>query len=82
MAIGAVDVLREFGRSVPGDVAIVGFDDSPAATSGPVALTTVSQPSEEMGYAMADILLRRLAGDESMPHRTLMPTRLVLRESA
>lgn len=82
MATGAVDVLRELGRSVPGDVAIVGFDDSPAATSGPVPLTTVSQPSEEMGYAMADILLRRLAADESMPHRTLMPTRLVLRESA
>ncbi|TFD82127.1 LacI family DNA-binding transcriptional regulator [Cryobacterium fucosi] len=82
MATGALDVLREYGRSVPGDVAIVGYDDSPAATSGPIPLTTVSQPSEEMGYAMADILLRLLAGDEKVPHRTIMPTRLVLRDSA
>lgn len=82
MATGALDVLREHGRTVPGDVAVVGFDDSPAATSGPIRLTTVSQPSEEMGFAMADILLRRLSGDTTVPHRTIMPTRLVLRESA
>ncbi|TFC89457.1 LacI family transcriptional regulator [Cryobacterium sp. TmT2-59] len=90
MGTGALDVLREHGRSVPGDVAVVGFDDSPAATRGSVPLTTVSQPSEEMGFAMADVLLRRLADDddddddddESVPHRTIMPTRLVLRESA
>lgn len=82
MAIGALGVLREYGKSVPGDVAIVGFDDSPAATSGPVPLTTVHQPSEEMGYAMADTLLRRLTGDEHVPHRTIMPTRLILRDSA
>ncbi|MDJ0323369.1 LacI family DNA-binding transcriptional regulator [Cryobacterium sp. PH31-AA6] len=82
MATGAVAVLQELGRSVPGDIAIVGFDDSPAATSGPIPLTTVHQPSNEMGYAMADTLLRRLAGDEQVPHRTIMPTHLVLRDSA
>lgn len=82
MAIGVLDVLRERGRAVPEDVAIVGFDDSPAATSGAIPLTTVSQPSEEMGFAMADTLLRLLAGDTGVPRRTIMPTRLVLRDSA
>jgi len=84
MATGALAVLHTHGRSVPGDVAVVSFDDSPAATSGPVQLTTVSQPSAEMGFAMADILLRRLAGDsvDQVPLRTIMPTRLVLRDSA
>lgn len=82
MATGVLDVLRERGRAVPDDVAVVGFDDSPAATAAPVPLTTVRQPSVEMGFAMADMLLRLLAGDTSVPHRTIMPTGLVLRDSA
>ncbi|TQO19939.1 LacI family transcriptional regulator [Rhodoglobus vestalii] len=82
MATGVLDVLREQGRAVPGDVAIVGFDDSPAATAAAVPLTTVSQPSEEMGFAMADTLLRLLSGDTSVVHRTIMPTYLVARDSA
>ena len=82
MATGVIDVLRERGRAVPADIALVAFDDSPAATAGSVRLTTVSQPSEEMGFAMADMLLRLLAGDPAVPHRTIMPTRLVLRDSA
>jgi len=45
-------------------------------------MTTVSQPSKEMGFAMADLLLRLLADDETVPHRNIMPTSLVLRESA
>ncbi|EAR26227.1 regulatory protein, LacI [marine actinobacterium PHSC20C1] len=82
MATGVLDVLREQGRVVPRDVAIVGFDDSPAAASAAVPLTTVSQPSEEMGFAMADTLLRLLSGDTTVPHRTIMPTYLVVRDSA
>jgi len=81
MATGALAVLRERGRRVPEDVAVVGYDDSPAATSSAIPLTTVYQPSEEMGYLMADLLLRLLAG-EDVPHRNIMPTRLVRRASA
>ncbi len=82
MATGALAVLRERGRSVPGDVAMVGFDDSPAATSSAIPLTTVHQPSEQMGFEMADLLLRHLAGDPDVPKRNIMPTRLVRRASA
>ncbi|MET0977162.1 MAG: LacI family DNA-binding transcriptional regulator [Leifsonia sp.] len=81
MATGAFVALRERGLSVPGDVAVVGFDDSPAALSD-IPLTTVSQPSEEMGYAMADTLVRLLEGDRSPAHRNIMPTRLIIRDSA
>ena len=82
MATGALSVLRERGRRVPEDVAVVGFDDSPAATSSAIPLTTVHQPSEQMGFEMADLLLRMLAGEADVPHRNLMPTRLVRRASA
>ncbi|MEO6200532.1 MAG: substrate-binding domain-containing protein [Cryobacterium sp.] len=42
----------------------------------------MSQPSEQMGFAMADMLLRLLAGEESVPRRTMMPAHLVPRDSA
>lgn len=82
MATGAIAVLRERGIRIPEDVAIVGFDDSPAATSTDVKLTTVSQPSTEMGCAMADTLLRLLAHDPAVTKHNIMQTRLVVRESA
>jgi len=82
MATGALDVLREQGYAVPDDIAIVAFDDSPAAIGAAVPLTTISQPSAEMGFAMADMLLRLLTGDPDVPHRNIMPTRLIQRASA
>ncbi|MGX5694753.1 LacI family DNA-binding transcriptional regulator [Agromyces soli] len=82
MATGVLPVLAERGLSVPGDVAVVGFDDSPAALRAGVPLTTVAQPSEEQGSLMAELLIRLIAGDESVPRQTILPTALVVRESA
>jgi len=81
MATGALSVLRERGRSVPGDVAVVGFDDSPAAISGDIQLTTVQQPSAAMGEKMAETLLALLRG-ESPERQSIMKTRMVVRDSA
>ena len=81
MASGAISVLRDRGRAVPGDVAVVGFDDSSAATSGEVPLTTVHQPSREMGAEMARMLLALLRGEPTERER-VMPTRMVVRTSA
>jgi DNA-binding LacI/PurR family transcriptional regulator len=84
MAIGAVDVLlREYGKRVPEDVAVVGFDDSPAALSGAIPLTTVHQPQRQMGRAMAQMLLDRLSDEgEAGTQRLLLDTHLVIRDSA
>ena len=81
MATGAVSVLRERGKSIPGDVAVVGFDDSPAATGGDILLTTVHQPSMEMGEKMAETLLALLRGEEPT-RESILETRMVIRESA
>jgi LacI family transcriptional regulator len=81
MATGALAVLRERGRSVPGDIAVVGFDDSPAAISGDIQLTTVQQPSVAMGEKMAETLLALLRG-ESPERQSIMKTRMVVRDSA
>ena len=81
MGAAAVSVLLDAGRRVPEDVAVVGFDDSSAALTARVPLTTMSQPSEQMGELMADLLLRILAG-EDVPVSTEVPSHLVRRASA
>jgi LacI family transcriptional regulator len=82
MARGALAILTERGRRVPEDVAVVGYDDSSAATSGELQLTTVRQPSAAMGARMAQMLLGLLAGREPEDAVCIMPTRLVVRDTA
>ncbi len=81
MATGAISTLMARGRRIPSDVAVVGFDDSSAATSGEIGITTVNQPSREMGAEMARTLLALLRG-EPVERRRVLPTRLVIRETA
>jgi DNA-binding LacI/PurR family transcriptional regulator len=82
MANGALSVLHKHGRSVPGDVAVVGFDDSSAALSCDPPLTTVRQPVEDMAAEMARLLLRQVDRVDA-PHASVVfePT-LVIRQSA
>jgi len=62
MAIAAIDVLSEFGRSVPKDVVVAGFDDAALARFSMPPLTTVRQPLETLGRTAVDWLLRALDG--------------------
>jgi DNA-binding LacI/PurR family transcriptional regulator len=82
MARGALAVLAERGRSVPEDVALVGYDDSAAATTGEPQLTTVRQPSTAMGAKMTEMLLGLLAGREPESRACMLQTRLVVRDTA
>ncbi|SEQ54277.1 LacI family DNA-binding transcriptional regulator [Lentzea albida] len=79
MAIGALDVLRENGKRVPEDVAVVGFNDVVTARNTQPALTTVRQPIEAMGREMTRMLVRLLNGEQ--PTSLILPTDLVLRAS-
>ncbi len=83
MAQGAIPVLRDLGRRIPEDVAVIGFDDSSAAMVTRPPLTTVRQPVEDMAAEMARLLIGH-AGRGSQPRTTAVvfePT-LVIRESA
>ena len=82
IAIGAIDELRRAGRKVPEDVKVVGFDDSPWASSHTPALTTISQPAEILGEEMAEMVLRQLRGEDMRGAVVLVPIKLVQRESA
>jgi LacI family transcriptional regulator len=81
MASGALSVLRERGLEVPRDLGLVTFDDDYFAASSMPPLTTVAQPSVEVGKRMAAVLLRSIEG-ETVPSVTMMPTTIVERTSA
>ncbi|MBV1850906.1 LacI family DNA-binding transcriptional regulator [Catellatospora tritici] len=79
MAAGALRALREAGRSVPGEVAVIGFDDLPLAAYTHPALTTVRVPWPELGGTAARLLLDLIGGDVTPAGPTLLPTSLVVR---
>jgi LacI family transcriptional regulator len=81
MASGALTVLRERGLQVPRDLGMVTFDDDYFATSAVPPLTTVAQPTVEVGMRMAAVLLRSIDGEQT-PAVTLLPTTIVERASA
>ncbi len=82
MAVGVLDGLQSAGRAVPGDVAVIGFDDISVAAHTRPALTTVRQPSREMGEAAATMLLDNLNGATLPATPQVVPTSLVIRDSA
>ncbi|MFE6973894.1 LacI family DNA-binding transcriptional regulator [Streptomyces sp. NPDC057682] len=82
MAVGACHVLREHGKRVPEDVAVIGFDDSSAASACRPPLTTVRQPVEAMAAEMARLLIERLGKPDGAATSVIFEPALVVRDSA
>lgn len=82
MAQGALLALRDLGRRVPEDVAVVGFDDSSAALASRPLLTTVRQPVEDMAAEMARLLMALIDDPSQQSRSVIFKTTLVRRESA
>jgi DNA-binding LacI/PurR family transcriptional regulator len=80
MAAGALHALREAGRAVPAQVAVVGFDDLGIAARTDPPLTTVHQPIQALGGEMTRLLLGLIEGRDRVS--VILPTRLVRRGSA
>ncbi|MER3469397.1 MAG: hypothetical protein C4314_05580 [Thermoflexus sp.] len=82
MAIGALRAIGEAGLAVPRDIALVGFDDITLAAYVIPPLTTVAQPTYEMGRLAGELLIQRIQERGRPPARHLLPVRLVVRQSA
>lgn len=82
MAIGFIQSLREHGWKAGEDVAVVGYDNSDAATFSDPPLTTVRVPFFEMGRIAAEKLLDQLNGGAMPPFNEQLPTELIIRQSS
>ncbi len=88
--LGAMQVLREAGRRIPDDVAVIGFDDVLAARAQQPPLTTVRHPAFELGFQAVQALLDQIAGKQRgpapnnlnrEPAHSRITTRLIIRQS-
>jgi LacI family transcriptional regulator len=82
IARGVADTLRSAGRSIPGDIALVGYDNwEPMALGAQPPLTSVDMCLEEVGRVAAELLLAAIAEEPAHGTRTV-PCRLVVRKSS
>ena len=82
MAVGVIQAARARCLRVPGDLSVVGFDDTGDATIVLPALTTVRQPLAEMGRTAVSLLLRQLENRRFEALRVELETKLIVRDSA
>jgi diguanylate cyclase (GGDEF)-like protein len=80
-AVGAIRALEEAGRRVPQDVAVIGFDDQPAASAQVPPLATVRYPLADAGRRAAELLVDLIRHGRRPPDATAMPATLVVRRS-
>lgn len=81
LALGSIRAARRLGLDVPGDISVVGFDDSALMTCTDPPLTTVRQPIEMMGQAAVDLLVNQIEGGGVEPDELLFEPELVVRGS-
>jgi len=81
MAFGALRALRELGRRVPQDVALVGFDDFGVSRLTTPAITTIRVPATEVGRVSAEQLFNLIDGQHQDNCKFILPVELVVRDS-
>ena len=82
MAIGCIKELQKNGLRVPQDVSIVGFDNISLASLVTPSLTTVAQPTYEIGAEAMNLLIKSIEKKGALKNKIILPTELVIRESA
>lgn len=79
-ALGFEKAMLDNGLRVPQDVAIVGFDDIKRGVTAPVPLTTIHQPTDEIGKVAVDVIHKKITG-QPYEARILLAPSLVVRDS-
>ena len=81
VGFGAMKVIQDKNYKIPGDIALVGFDDIPLAAFAPIALSSVSRQSKKIGEQSAQLFLSKLNGFLGHQQFTLEPE-LIIRNSS
>lgn len=82
IAIGAMSSARELGIRLPDELSVTGFDNIEFGAYCHPALTTVTQPAEQIGEVAMELMAELLSGRTGLPRRQVLPTELVIRRSA
>jgi LacI family transcriptional regulator, repressor for deo operon, udp, cdd, tsx, nupC, and nupG len=81
MAIGAIKALKDSGKKIPEDIAVIGFDNINASTIIEPNLTTIDQPKYEIGKKAMNLLLKRIKGESLEKTKIVLNDQLIIRES-
>ncbi len=81
MAIGAIKATRKLGFSVPGDFAVIGFDDIKMASISEPPLTTMAQPKEDLARESTEMLLKIIKGETLKSNHVFLQDELIIRNS-
>jgi LacI family transcriptional regulator/LacI family repressor for deo operon, udp, cdd, tsx, nupC, and nupG len=81
LTLGVISAVKERNLRIPDDMAVVGFDDAPWAELLASPLTTIRQPTYEMGRRAAELLFSRMAQPDRMPALITLRPELVIRRS-
>jgi LacI family repressor for deo operon, udp, cdd, tsx, nupC, and nupG len=81
IALGCMYALRQNGFVVPNDISVMGFDNIPYARYFAPPLTTIAQPSEDIGMTCASLLIDLIDGKQPEKKRHILPHELLVRES-
>ncbi len=81
MALGAMRALREAGREIPDDVAVVGFDDIPIAAYSTPPLTTIRQPIIQVGQTAVQLLIQMIESSVQERKEVVFEPKLIVRQT-
>jgi len=81
MAVGVMRAAADLGLSVPSELSVVGFDDIPQAKFSIPALTTITQPTAQIGIITANCLLKRIQNQDLPSEQQILETELIIRHT-
>jgi LacI family transcriptional regulator len=81
MALGALKALKEAGKQVPQEIALVGIDDAPLASTTDPPLTTVKQATDLLGSKAVELLSELINNKSTSPKQIIIPLELQMRKS-
>jgi DNA-binding LacI/PurR family transcriptional regulator len=82
ITLGSLKAIQELELRIPEDIGVVGFDDMPWLSILPTPITSIMQPTYEIGQTSMQLLLKRIASPDAVPVSVKVQTKLIVRKSS
>ncbi|MGO4731104.1 LacI family DNA-binding transcriptional regulator [Paenibacillus sp. 2KB_22] len=81
LGVGCINAIKQYGYSVPDDIAVVGFDNTKEALMSVPQLTTIHQPKHEIGYSAMELLIHNMTNKHKKYFNVMHKHEIIVRES-